>query len=150
MASIGALITAQALIDSARTLKGIPWRHQGRSKFGVDCIGLVVLAAQGAGLDFATFLSIRDDRNYKRDPDPKLLALVEQCCSPAPAPIPGCLIVLQFPADRHPRHFALYTAEGNIIHAESRHGNVVEHGYRAAWPRWQHSLWKLPGVIYDA
>lgn len=38
------------VLDEARALVGVPWRHMGRSAAGVDCIGLVWLAANRAGV----------------------------------------------------------------------------------------------------
>ena len=37
---IGATVLAEA-----RAMVGVPWRHMGVSAAGVDCIGLVLLAA---------------------------------------------------------------------------------------------------------
>ncbi|MCV0351593.1 MAG: C40 family peptidase [Nitratireductor sp.] len=37
---------ADAIVAEARTWLGVPWRHQGRSRAGVDCAGLVVLVAR--------------------------------------------------------------------------------------------------------
>lgn len=44
-------MSAQAFILAARALLDVPWVHQGRSERGVDCIGLVVLAARAAGIE---------------------------------------------------------------------------------------------------
>jgi cell wall-associated NlpC family hydrolase len=144
------VITAQQLIDEARTLIGTPWRHQGRTRRGVDCIGLVTLAAKNAGLDIMKLCGIRPPANYGRDPDPRLFALVEQQCTRISAPVAGCLLFFQFDSDKHPRHFGLFTDAGTVIHAESKtRRQVVEHGHRAHWARWTHSLWLLPGVRYE-
>lgn len=34
------------IVDTAREYLGTPFRHQGRSALGVDCVGLLVLVAQ--------------------------------------------------------------------------------------------------------
>lgn len=54
---IGAEILAQA-----RGLIGTPWRHLGRTETGLDCIGLVLVAAARAGL------VLRDPAPYPRHP----------------------------------------------------------------------------------
>ena len=41
---------ADAIVAEARTWLGVPWRHQGRSRAGVDCAGLVVLVARALEL----------------------------------------------------------------------------------------------------
>ena len=39
-----------AIVAAARVWLGVPWRHQGRTRQGVDCAGLVVLVGRGLGL----------------------------------------------------------------------------------------------------
>jgi len=144
------MITAQQLIDEARKLVGTPWVHRGRTARGVDCIGMVDLAARNGGHNILQQCGIRGERNYGRKPDPALLAIVERYCQRIDRPIPACLLFFQFRGDRAPRHFGIYTERGTVIHAESKaRGQVVEHGYRAHWVRWTHSIWLLPGVEYD-
>lgn len=141
------MILASELIAQSRSLVGVLWRHQGRSEFGVDCIGLVDLALRRSGVDLAKLLGLLDKRNYGRGAQPDMLRLVREHCEPLADPIDGCLIVMKFPGDQHPRHFGIY-ANGNIIHADARAGRVVEHGYRGVWKRCEHSLWRIPGVTY--
>ena len=144
------MIEASALVKEARALIGTPWRHQGRSKRGVDCIGLVLLAAENAGLDLIKVSGVDAPRVYSRNADPKLYELVHRACTQTSALVPGCLLFFRFDSDRHPRHFGIYTDEGTVIHAESRlRRQVIEHGRRAQWSRWTHSLWLLPGVRYE-
>ena len=42
--------TRTEIADLARSYLGTPWRHQGRSKKGVDCVGLVIAVAMDAGI----------------------------------------------------------------------------------------------------
>lgn len=142
-----AVITVDQLIASARALVGVPWKHQGRTRFGVDCIGLIDLSFRGAGIDWAQLMGVADKRNYGRGAQPELLQMVRDYCEPISQPVDGCLIVMKFPTERYPRHFGIY-AGGNIIHADERVGHVIEHGYRGVWERCRHSLWKIPGVSY--
>lgn len=145
------MITAQQFIDEARKLKGVPWRHRGRTTNGVDCIGVFVLAARNAGLDLAGFIGIPDRRGYGSRASPELIELVRKHALPAEQPVPGCLLVFQFPGESLPRHFGILTENGNMIHAEAKtRMQVVEHGYRCAWVRRTHSIWLMPGVIYGA
>ena len=39
-----------AIIAAARSWLGVPWRHQGRTRQGVHCAGLVVLVGRELGL----------------------------------------------------------------------------------------------------
>ena len=59
---IGPLILAHA-----RAHLGVPWRHLGRSSSGLDCIGLVLVAAQAAGV------TLPDPAPYAREPSSHLL-----------------------------------------------------------------------------
>lgn len=144
------MIPASRLIEEARALVGVPWRHQGRTRKGVDCIGLVLVAAQNAGLDLAKAARVKAPRTYSRNPDPKLYELVQQCCEKSETLAPGYLLFFKFDADKYARHFGIYTDTGTVIHAESvTRRKVIEHGYRAHWKRWTHSVWRLPGVSYE-
>lgn len=144
------VVTAEELVDAARSLVGVPWKHQGRSVLGVDCIGLVALSFGQAGIDIWKILGLPDRRDYGRSAHPDLLRLVRETCEQISSPIDGCLIVMKFPSEQYPRHFGIY-AQGNVIHADSRKGHVVEHGYRGLWQKQcQHSLWKIKGVSYAA
>ena len=53
---------ADAFVAAARSFVGVPWRHLGRSHTGVDCIGLVLLAAREVGVD------LPDPVPYAREP----------------------------------------------------------------------------------
>ncbi|WP_342237169.1 hypothetical protein [Inquilinus sp. OTU3971] len=37
------------LVDAARAYLDVKWRHRGRSRFGIDCVGLPLLAARDIG-----------------------------------------------------------------------------------------------------
>jgi cell wall-associated NlpC family hydrolase len=52
------------IVAAARGWIGVPWRHQGRSRAGVDCVGLIVVVCRELGL------SDYDSTVYGRDPDP--------------------------------------------------------------------------------
>lgn len=56
------------IVAAARSFAGVPWRHCGRSRSGVDCIGLVLLALREAEIE------IPDPAPYEREPQgPRLL-----------------------------------------------------------------------------
>ena len=60
--TVHATATADAFVAAARSYVGVPWRHLGRSRTGVDCIGLVLLAAREAGVE------LPDPAPYAREP----------------------------------------------------------------------------------
>lgn len=42
--------TRTDIIEHARSFIGVPWRHQGRSRAGIDCVGLVILVGRELGV----------------------------------------------------------------------------------------------------
>lgn len=43
-------MSAAALLEAARAYVGVPFRHLGRSRTGLDCVGLLLVAAADAGI----------------------------------------------------------------------------------------------------
>jgi cell wall-associated NlpC family hydrolase len=139
------MITVPALLDEARTWVGVPFQHQGRSRFGVDCAGFVVALMRSAGELPGDF---RDVCNYGRRPNGELLALVSRHCVRTNVEVPGLLLLIRWPNTSEPSHTALLTGP-TVIHCYQRRRAVVEHSYRGTWRRDTHSLWRLPGVVYE-
>lgn len=144
------MISAHDLVREARLLVGTPWLHQGRTRLGVDCIGLVILAAKNAGLDVFAAAGVAPVRRYGRRADPRLYGLMSTHCAAADAPRPGCVALFRFPGESWPRHFGILTFDDTMIHAEAKTRlRVVEHGYRMRWLSYTDSVWMLPGVRYE-
>lgn len=55
-----AILTRSKVVEVARSWLGTKFRHQGRSKLGVDCCGVVILVGQELGL------TTYDTTNYNR------------------------------------------------------------------------------------
>lgn len=145
------MIPAAALVQAARSLVGVPYRHQGRTQWGVDCIGLIILAAARAGLDLPARAGVKDEANYSRRPDEALQRLTAQICTPLAKLQPGALVLFQFERryrEKLPRHFGIYTDADTVIHANLPHHQVTEHGFRPPWSLWARSFWALPGIDY--
>lgn len=83
--------------------------------------------------------------NYSRLTNGELLQVVREHCTPLEADELGCLVVIRWPRERQAGHVAIRTDLG-ILHAFAHHRGVKEHGYRAKWPQWTDSFWRLPGV----
>lgn len=60
------MTTRAEVITELRTWIGVPWRHQGRSRFGIDCIGLVTVAA--AMIEGPDVVALHDRQDYARTP----------------------------------------------------------------------------------
>lgn len=143
------VITADQLIASARALKDVPWRNQGRAASGVDCGGFVDLALRDAGHDIAKYVGERLPSHYPRRSNPGVYQFTARHGERIPNACPGCLVLFKFDDDKHPKHMGIVTSDGNVIHADTVRGRVLEHGLRAQWARWAHSYWKIPGVRYE-
>jgi hypothetical protein len=115
------------MLDSAaRTWLGVPWRHLGRSREGIDCIGLVLLAARECGIAAA------DPAPYAREPASHRLRqeLARHLAEASVAdPRPGDVLVFNLGlyaghlgiAGLHPEYRVL-----SVIHAFAPRRRVVE------------------------
>jgi cell wall-associated NlpC family hydrolase len=138
------VITVEDLITRARTWVGVPFHHQGRTRFGVDCIGLPESVLREAGELPADY---RERTDYGRRPTAELEAGLARWCTPIEAPIPGALLAIHWPRHGGVSHVAIFTGS-TLIHAYLDHG-VCEHPYRGQWVQWTASSWRMPGVLYE-
>lgn len=148
------LVEPAAVIAAARSLIGVPFRHQGRNEHGLDCIGLVVLACERAGCAAPDIPGITRAPTYGRHINPRAEELLEQhLAGRLDAPRPGCLVVFRYPRERAPRHHGLMTESGTFVHADQSGPKplrmVRETALRAPWTRRAPSFWRLPGVSYE-
>lgn len=121
-------------IATARTYLGVPWVHQGRSRDGIDCLGLIVEAAR---ISHGNTVDVRDYAAQAQDET--MLQLCQQHMDRVqPFELcPGDVVILKYHNQRHMALVADYPAPGELalLHASSLHGKVVEHRLDAAWRR---------------
>ena len=133
------MTTRADVIHAAREYLGVPYKHQGRNRHGLDCIGLVIAVGHDLGLsDF-------DIDGYGRVPSGRRMArqIAEVCQRiQAQAARNGDMIHLSFTTQ--PQHLALLTDVG-MIHADNTYG-VVEHVLDAKWRARIRGWYQLPGV----
>lgn len=110
----------------------VKFRHQGRSKSGVDCIGLFAKTAEEIGR------TIPIPSNYSHHPDQKFL-FAEMCRLfdkiPKKEMKIGDLVLMRFMDDklRIPcRHVAIRTDLG-LLHSSAQFRKVTEHGLNDEW-----------------
>lgn len=139
------MIRVDEFVNVAKAWLGVPYLHQGRSRYGVDCIGYPIVLLRDLKLLPDNF---RDYTRYGRQPDGQMEPIVESYCARFSRPVPGCLVLIMWPKMKHASHAAIYTGR-TLIHSHQRAGGVVEHGFRGSWLKNLHSTWLLPGVIYE-
>ncbi len=123
------MTTPQEVITQARTWVGVPFLHQGRTREGVDCVGLLVAVLREVGHDPA------DSTRYPFRAKSAVLMqhLAAECDEqPVGGEQPGDVLVCSMRGEE-PYHVALLTERGTLIHAVSLIGTVVEHHFDDAW-----------------
>lgn len=123
------------LLTAARSLLGVPWRHRGRSRVGLDCAGLPWLMYAECGL------VLPDRRDYGREPFKQGLksAMADSGTTVWEGPKGSAPLSLLQPADvvlmdpaGQPRHVAVIGDDllhtFSLIHADGLAGSVIEHG----------------------
>ena len=127
-----------AFIAEARTYLRMPFRHAGRSRRGVDCVGLVAVALAAVGREVA------DRRDYGRDPvrDGLRDVLVEHFGDPVEGEAqPGDVVLMRWhtaeaPLFNHVGILTEYPLGGlALLHALGANREVVEHRLADPWPR---------------
>ena len=109
----------------------------GRDKLGVDCVGLVVYAAQQVK-------SLPRDyyiEPYRLAPDfKKMLGHLKHICHRTMSHEAGDVVLFL----RHDMvHVGIITWHNHILHADQRHGSVIEVPFTSPWCDYTSSFWEL-------
>jgi NlpC/P60 family putative phage cell wall peptidase len=130
---------SQRIITEANKWVGTRWHHQGRSRAGVDCIGLLVCVARGLGLP------VMDETDYSHQPDGhRLQAALDNHMLRIAAPEPGAVLLMKFTTN--PQHVAIMADKSEIIHAYGHARRVVRHQLDATWAGRVVCCYRFPGV----
>lgn len=138
-------MTADDIITTARTAIGAPFRHQGRSLRGLDCVGLLVFICWHLGV------SVADQEGYPERPSNGLLegVFAEHVASGVLLRIEvtkmqsGDFLMMRFV--REPQHLAILAGD-TIIHSYMTVGQVCEHRFDARWRSRVIAVYRLAGI----
>ena len=112
------------IIAEARTWLGVPWEHQGRTKLGIDCAGVVVNVGRTLGL------SDHDEFGYtRRSHGYNFLRPFQEHMDQKPIidMMPGDALI--FRDGSYPCHVAILAVKDGtttIIHAHASRNKVLE------------------------
>lgn len=112
----------------------------------MDCWGLVFATAKDCKLSTD---ALNTEHNYSRVSDGELeTELRKYCGEPLEVAFAGCIVSIRWPGIKKAGHLGIFTGE-NLIHAYSRTGRAVEHGFRGTWLKMASGFWRVPGVAYE-
>lgn len=110
------MTTRGDIVREARAWLGVKWQHQGRTRYGIDCIGLLQKTALELGL-----IDSMAPARYGRRPDGTLLAQIREAGLtevPVGKAQPGDIAV--FSRAGEPFHLGIMTSRGgvaSVVHA---------------------------------
>jgi cell wall-associated NlpC family hydrolase len=141
-------LAARAYLKWGPDEKPVPFLHQGRDpNVGIDCVGLLVLAARGCGLDELTAHDISD---YARDPARGELEarLRKAFGAPVRDLSPGCVVSIEFhkPATRHVAIVGEHPHGLSLIHTYKSPAQVIEHGLDDKWRKRITGIYRMEAV----
>jgi hypothetical protein len=117
-------LTREDIINAARSYIGVRWEHQGRTRNGLDCIGLLVCIAKDIGIEPVDF------KEYRRVPDGHVFRqkIVEQTDPGERNDIKtgSILLVRQTAYPCHVQFASMGTLRNTVIHASLIKRKVVE------------------------
>ncbi len=121
----------EEIVAAARGYLGVPWRHQGRTRAGLDCVGLIVMVARDLGLsDYdSTAYGRRAQGHAFIEPFRRNMDGV-----PLHGVRPGD--VLLFADAAYPCHCGIVSERHelpHLIHAYALRRQVVEEPYAGEW-----------------
>jgi len=141
-------ITRDQIIKEARTFKGVPFKHQGRSrKYGVDCVGILVIMGKKYGIYEESSINTR----YPQNPEVfKIKETLDEILIPIDKDKFREGDILLFKIPFHPQHVGIVTNYSKqsygMVQAYQTVGKVVEHRLDQRWCDRIVQAYQIPGV----
>lgn len=132
------------VVNETREWKDVPWRHEGRNKNGVDCVGLVAVVAWNLQL------SNYDFHGYTRQPS-NLELLKHFRLNMREKHIPEVKVgdVVAFRDNKYPFHVGIIGekyGQFSLIHAYAGRKKVVEELYGPEWSKLALACFEFHGL----
>lgn len=109
---------------------------------GIDCVGLIIMAASDIGIQ------VPDMPGYRRSPDgPKFVEHIRASSVPASEPLPGTFGI--FRDGSQPCHVGIFAEMHggvSLIHAYAGTGQVMEEMFDHDWPKKLIAIQVLEGL----
>jgi cell wall-associated NlpC family hydrolase len=115
-------------LNKARSYLGTPFKHQGRSKNGMDCIGIIIVPLNDIG--FFNY----ENKNYRKyGLGGEIIEVLSKHCYEVKKPFKYQAGDILLFSKGSSQHLAIYTDKDTIIHAHNFVGKVVEHSLTKDW-----------------
>ena len=125
-------INPEEFVKNARSLVPTRWVHGGRSKdLGIDCVGLVLLAANMSGADITVDLTYS-----KGDEFVKLIRVLNEFCDRVDCSWNAIELgdILVYRSGRMTNHVGIYSGNSNFIHSQNGGTRcVIEQPFLGQW-----------------
>jgi cell wall-associated NlpC family hydrolase len=134
-------VTGAQIVAQARTYLGVRYRHQGRSREGCDCVGLLACISEDLGVP------VIYNTNYDHKPELQVfLDLMTQHCRDIPLTVraPGDIALFRLPTGQW--HTAVLTDADGMLHASLPLRKTVEHRLDEGWARQLKRVFRWQGV----
>jgi cell wall-associated NlpC family hydrolase len=124
-------ITPDDIVAQARSYLGVPWRHQGRTRSGLDCAGLVILIARDLKLsdyDTTGYARHAQGLNFVEHFRANMVGIAVADAH--------CGDVLVFADAAYPCHCGILSKRhgvAHLIHAHALRRKVIEEPYAGEW-----------------
>lgn len=133
------------IVDHARSLLGVPFKHQGRNALGMDCVGVLIDLAKYLQLDYPG-----TKQRYNFNPQTySIRAELEKYLVPVPLENmqPGDVVIMCILGNEpHVGILAEHDGDLTLIHSYQTVGKIVEHRLDAKWLRRIVGAYSIPGA----
>lgn len=133
------MTTRADFVAEARSWVGVPFRHQGRSRAGVDCVGLLLVTCWALGL------TTYNAKGYGSTPDVEFMrSECERLMVRSTEPQIGDVLLVRI--TKALTHMMIRSEMGAIYSRHMKPGKVVETVLPASWERRIVAAYTVPGV----